>query len=121
MTELTTDQRVALALTTTLQTSAAVTQAFTALTGNDIAPELSHLAERQAEIQTDIAGRILELSEALAAGKVRIVSEGKLVRALSQVFAEKLTYGRDESGEQPSQLREAQLFLLRLKDEGILQ
>jgi hypothetical protein len=119
---MTTDQRVALALTTTLQQSAAVAQSFAALTGNEVAPALGRLAERSAETQTDIAGRLLELAEALAAGKVRIVSEGKLVQELASVFRAKLIYGHGGAdGEPASQIREAQLFLEGLKDREVIR
>lgn len=124
MTEpMTTDQRVALALTTTLQQSAAVAQSFAAL--SDVradAPALGRLAERSAETQTDIAGRLLELAEALASGKVRIVSEGKLVEELASVFRTKLIYGHGGTGGEPvSQIREAQLFLKGLKDREVIR
>lgn len=56
-------------------------------------------------------------------GRVRIVSEGRLVREIANAFHEKLVFGRggSRSDEPSSQLREAQLFLGGLKDRGVIQ
>ncbi|WIA96430.1 hypothetical protein [Curtobacterium sp. MCBA15_004] len=117
MTEpMTIDQRVALALTTTMQAAAAVSQTFAALTGiGGDAPELARLAERQVESQTDIAGRILELSEALAAGTVRIVDEAALVHEVARALT-------PAGGDWEQQISSAQGLVLRLwKTTGVLR
>lgn len=85
MTELTTDQRTALALITTLQATAAVKSTMDAVAAVDSA--VGKLAQHSADIQNDVGGRLDELAEALAEGTVRIVDEGALVHQVAQLMA----------------------------------
>ncbi|MDR6574334.1 hypothetical protein J2X60_002993 [Curtobacterium sp. 320] len=120
MAELTTDQRVALALIPTMQATAVAEQTFGAVAGDDT--DLGRAAQQTADVQAAIGERVLELSEALAAGRVRIVDESELVREISRVFRTKLIFGHGGLGGEPvSQVREAQLFLEELKDRGVIR
>lgn len=113
MTELTTDQRVALALIPTMQATAVAEKTFGAVAGDDT--DLARAAQQTADVQAAIGERVLELSEALAAGRVRIVDEAALVHEVARALT-------PPAGDWEEQVSAAQKLVLRLwKTTGVLR
>jgi len=113
MNTLNTDQRVALALITTMQQAVAAAQTFAAVAGDDT--ELERAAQFSVDNQKAMIERIGELSEALAEGTVRIVDEAALVHEVARALT---TAG----GDWEEQISAAQSLVLRLwKTTGVLR
>jgi hypothetical protein len=113
MQNLTPDQRVALALITTMQQAAAAAQTFAAVAGNDT--ELGRAAQFSVDNQTAMVERLGELSEALAEGTVRIVDEAALVHEVARALTPAGSNWED-------QVSAAQSLVLRTwKTTGVLR
>jgi len=113
MNTLNTDQRVALALITTLQQAAAAAQTFAVAAGDDT--ELERAAQFSVDNQTAMVERLGELSEALAEGTVRIVDEAALVHEVARALT-------PAGSDWEKQITAAQgLVLRRWKTKGVLR